>query len=223
MTDMNELAAEIVRASSTAPVRLRQGVISTVNSDGSANVTVAGSTTVLTSVKVASHVCPVPGTTVFLATDGRDWYVLNTLAPSGNAWGAMRQAAPQSITSGAFAELSWSARTDTASRGVTLSNTGLVCVVPGLYHITAAATFDANATGQRHARLVVNGATVIQGTGGNASGGSDVQRLRADGLWRLAVGDVVNLSVFQSSTIPLSTTIGAGHNLLRMVWISPVP
>lgn len=221
MTDMIELAAEIVRASSNAPIRLRQGVISSVNANGTANVTVAGSTIVLTDIKVASHVCPVPNTTVFLATDGRDWFVLSSLAPNGHAWGAMRQSAAQSIPNATFTDLSWSNRTDTIANGVTLGNTGITIVVPGLYHVTATVVFTANSTGQRHARLNVNGGVVIQGTGGNAAAGSDVTRLRADGLLRLSVGDVINVDAYQSSTGALNTNTGAGANMLRAVWISP--
>lgn len=221
MTDMNELAAEIVRASSNAPLRLRQGVISTVNSDGTANVTVAGSSTVLTSIAVASHVCPVPGTTVFLATDGRDWFIISSLSPAGNAWGAMRQSVAQSVATGTWTAMSWANRTDTAARGVTLGSAGLTCVVPGLYQITGAAAFPSNATGQRHMVLTVNATNVIHGTGGNAAAGGDISRLRADGLYRLSVGDVVNFELFQTSTVSLNTQVGAGYGMLRMVWISP--
>lgn len=220
MTDLNALVAAIA-ASGDRDLRLRQGVIVTVNANGTANVTIAGSTQTINNVAVASHVCPRPNTTCWLITDGRDWFVLATLANAGPAWGAMRQSVAQAIPTGAFTAMAWANRTDTASNGVTLSNTGLVCVVPGLYQITAAGAFAANAVGQRHMVLTVNGGNAIHGTGGDAAAGADIQRLRADGLWRLAVGDVVNFDLFQSSGANLNTQIGAGYCLLRMVWIGP--
>lgn len=220
MTDLNALVAAIA-TSNDAGVRLRQGVIAAVNANGTANVTIAGSTVTINNVKVASHVCPIPNTTCWLITDGRDWFVLATLANAGPAWAAMRQSVAQAIGTGAFTAMAWANRTDTASNGVTLSNTGLVCVVAGLYQITAAGAFVANATGQRHMVLTVNGSNAIHGTGGDAAAGGEIQRLRADGLWRLAVGDTVNFQLYQSSGANLNTQIGAGYNMLRMVWVGP--
>lgn len=223
MTDLNILAAAIAEAGADSKFRLRQGVIGSVNANGTANVTIAGSTTTISNVKVASNVCPTPSATCWLATDGRDWFVLATIAPQGNAWGAMRQSVAQAIGTAAFTSISWTNRTDTTSNGVTLGDTGLTCVVPGLYQITGAGAFASNATGQRHMRLTVNGTTILDGTGGDAAAGGDIQRLRADGLWKLAVGDIVNFQLYQSSGANLNTQIGAGYNVLRMVWISPSP
>lgn len=223
MTDFNDLISALGSSARIAPLRLRQGSIITVDSTSTCTVTIAGSTTSISGIKYASHVCPTPGATCWLATDGSDWFVLATLAPAGPAWGAMRKSTAQSIPANAWTDLSFTSRTDTASYGVTLNNSGLVCVVPGLYQVTGTLDFATNATGQRHAALTLNGSLFITGTGGDATGGGDVARLRADGLVRLTAGDLVGIAAFQSSGAALNTATGAGHNLIRMVWVGSTP
>ena len=223
MNAMNELIAAMGAAAPAAPFRIRQGTIISVQADSTTTVTIAGSDTQITGVKVASSCCPIPGATVWLATDGRDWFVLTALAPSGPAWAAMRQSAAQSIPNNTWTDLSWTSRAETAEYGATVSNSGLVCVVPGLYQVTGTVDFVSNATGQRHSALALNGNIAIQGTGHNTAAGSQPTRLRADGLLRLTPGDVVNLSANQNSGAALNTITGAGFNMIRMVWIGPTP
>ena len=218
--DLNNLVTAISQ-SAPAGIRFRQGVIQSVQSNGTATVQIAGSTTNISGIKVASHTCPVPGASCFLATDGRDWFILNTFAPTGPAWGAMRQSAAQSIPNATLTALSWANRTDIAANGVTVGNSGLTCVVPGLYQITGQVSFVTNITGQRHCLIQLNGNTIIHGSGSNASTGTEISRHRADGLWNLAINDVINLAAYQNSTAALNTQTGAGYTLLRMVWIGP--
>lgn len=220
MTDMNLIASAIRDATPADKVRIRQGVIQSVNADGTANVTIGGSTITTNNIKVASHTCPVPTATCLLATDGRDWFITATLAPTGPAWGAMRQNVAQAIPDSTLTLIDWTNRTDTATNGLTIGNTGLTCVVPGLYQVTGMITFATNATGSRHARLTLNGNVIIEGTGTNATTGA-FTRIRADGLVRLAIGDVVNMQAFQSSGAALNTNTGAGSTLIRAVWIGP--
>lgn len=220
MTDVRALVEALASTAPEAPLRLRQGVIQSVQGS-SVTVTVGGSTTALSGVHYASHACPIPGATCWLATDGRDWMVFATLAPNGPAYGSMRQNAAQSIPDSTWREYNFGTRTDTVSNGVTLGSNGLTIVVPGLYQVTASADFAANSTGQRHSRLVVNGSAAIEGTGGDRAAGGDIMRLRADGILKLAAGDVVNVSVYQSSTAALNTSIGAGTGILRATWLGP--
>lgn len=222
MKDHLHRVAGAIRASS-APSRLhlRQGAITAVAADGTVTVTIGGGTVEVAGVAVASSCCPVPGATCWLATDGKDLFVLATLAPAGPAFGSVRQSATQSIPSGSFTALDFTSRTDTASIGVSVGDAGLTCVVPGLYQVTAAVALAANATGERHAQLEVNGSVVLSGASTPAPAGGGLSRLRADGVLALTVGDVVGVSVLQSSGGSLATSIGAGLNMLRMVWTGP--
>lgn len=220
MTDMNLIASAIRDAAPADKVRIRQGVIQSVNADGTANVRIAGSTITTNNIKVASHTCPVPNASCLLATDGRDWFLTATLAPTGPAWGAMRQNAAQTIADITPTAIDWTTRTDTASNGLTIGNTGLTCVVPGLYQISGGITFATNTTGLRFARLLLNGNVAQEGTSTSGAAGT-FTRVRADGLLRLAIGDVVNIQVYQSSGVGLATQIAAGSNMLRAVWIGP--
>lgn len=221
MTDLNPLVAAIAKAAPIAPVRLRLGAIVSVAADSTATVTIGGGTTQVSGVKVASSCCPVPGAACWIATDGRDMFVLATLAPAGPAYGATRQNAAQSVPNNTWTDLDFTSRTDTASVGVTLTNSGMTFVVPGLYMVTASVDFVANSTGQRHARLMVNGTTVWHGNGHDAAAGSDVTRLHADGIIKAAAGDTLTVNALQTSGGALNTQIGVGYCQLRVVWVGP--
>lgn len=220
--ELSSLVAALASSGPAAPVRFRVGVVQTVAADGTATVTVGGSSTAITGVKVASSCCPVPGATCWLAVDGRDLFVLATLAPYGPAFGSMRQSSAQTVGTGAFTALDWTNRTDTTASGVTLGATGITCVVPGVYQVSVAASFAANTTGVRHLQIIKNGTTVdfaVYST--NAPSGTEVCRMTGTVPIRLAVGDYVNGSVFQSSGGNLSTNVAAGHTTIRAVWLGP--
>lgn len=221
MTDLNALVEAIADAAPAAPFRLRLGTIVSVAANGTATITVGGGTNQVSGVKVAASCCPIPNATCWVATDGRDMFVISTLAPSGPAYGTMRQNAAQSIPNAAWTALDFTTRTDVISTGVTVGNTGLTVVVPGLYTISAAGGFAANATGQRHLVIYKNGSPLFHAAGGNAAAGSDVQRLSGSATFKLAIGDLINAYVYQTSTAALNTQIGAGYNLLTMAWVGP--
>lgn len=220
MTDLSKLANAIISAKPDQSFRIRQGVIVSVASNFTCTVTIGGSTTQISNVPVASNVCPVPGSTCWLATDGRDWFITAILGPTGPAWGAMRQSAAQSIPTATLTAIDFTTRSDTASNGITLSNTGLVIVVPGLYQVTGALSFAANGTGSRHAHLSVNGNPLIQGSSVQPVA-TEFGRVRADGLVRCAIGDVINIAGYQSSGAALNTVTGAGHSLIRAIFVGP--
>lgn len=220
MIDIKGLVEAIATTTPDAPFRIRQGVIVSVQAT-TVTVTIGGSTTQIANVRYDSSVCPIPNSTCWLATDGRDWFVLSTLAPAGPAFASMRQSSAQSIPTGAFTALNWTNRTETTSNGMTLGNDGFTCVVPGLYTVSVAATFAANATGQRHLIITRNGSNEVQGYSTNAPTGSDVCRMSIASTFALAIGDTVNANLYQSSGGALNTTVGVGHTLLRAVWIGP--
>lgn len=218
--DLNNLVASIGSAGPDAPFRLRQGVIQSVAANGTATVTIGGSTVQVANVKVASSVCPVPGATCFLATDGRDWFVLATLAPAGPAYGTMRKSTAQAIGTGAVTELTWGSRTDVIANGVTAGSNGWTIVVPGIYQVTFIGTFDINATGNRFAQIFKNSTAVANGVG-TGPYGTQNGRLNATATLKLAIGDIVNGGLFQSSGANLNTDLNVTANILSVLWIGP--
>lgn len=217
---IKDLVAALADSAPAAPVRLRQGVIVSVQANSTCTVKIGGSTVSIPNVHYDSSVCPIPNATCWLTTDGRDWWVLSTLAPSGPAFASMRQSVAQSIPTGAFTALDWTNRTETTSIGMTLGNNGFTCVVPGLYTVSVAASFAANSTGQRHLVITHNAVNEVQGYSTNAPTG-DICRMSIASTFALAIGDTVNATVYQSSGAAVNTTVGAGHTLLRAVWIGP--
>jgi hypothetical protein len=221
MTDMSSLVAAIASTSNDTSPRLRQGVIQSVAANGTATVTIAGSALPISGVKVASNVCPVPTATCWLMTDGRDWFVIATLAPAGPAYGTMRKGATQAIPTSTFTELTWATRTDTQAVGTTLGSTGITVVVPGLYNVTANITLDANTTGNRVVRMLKNGNVEYQGNSMVAPG-STICRMSTGGIIKCAIGDVLNVEVWQNTGANLATDLTTGSNRITATWVGPV-
>lgn len=216
---MRELVEALQATAPDPAVRFRQGVI--VSLQGStATVKIGGSTTDVAGIHYASNTCPVPGATCWLSTDGRDWFILATLAPSGPAWGTMRKSTVQAIPTSAFTELAWGSRTDVTTYGLTPGSAGFTVIVPGIYSVTASPTFVANATGVRIGRIVVNGAPISQGVAIPATTGI-VSRNATGTIVKCAAGDIINADVWQNSGANLNTDTGAGHCVLDAVWVGP--
>jgi hypothetical protein len=70
--------AELV-AGPRQPLRLRQGTVSTINLDGTVDVTIAGSTTVVAGVKCFDSVNPEEGHGIWMLTDGVDLIAVGTI------------------------------------------------------------------------------------------------------------------------------------------------
>lgn len=216
--DLLKLAQAIADAP-PAGIRFRQGSIVSVAADDTVTVTIGGSSVQISGIKVASHVCPVPGAACWLVTDGRDWMVMATLAPAGPAYGTMRKSTAQTIATTAFTELNWASRTETAAIGVTLQSNGIKVDVPGLYSVTGTVVFAANSTGMRHARLVKNGNTAYETASAPAT--NQLHRLPVFGIVNCAIDDVLNIAAYQNSGAGLATDVGAGSCVLTATWIGP--
>lgn len=219
MTDMRRVVEALQAAQPDPLIRLRQGVIQAVAANGTATVRVGGSTVDIAGVKVSAGACPVPGATCWLLTDGRDWLVLATLAPTGPAWGTMRQSSAQPIGNGTFTAMSWANRSDVVTHGVTATSTGLQVKVPGLYSVTATPTFASNAIGQRHSQVTVNGAVAAQGA--SVAPQPNLARISCAAILKLAINDVVNVNLYQESGGNLNTTTGVGTGTLTVAWLGP--
>lgn len=78
--------AEIVKGQTPAgarrPLRLRQGTVAVDNGDGTVDVTIAGSTTVVAGVKCMDHVTPEEGHGIWLLSDGVDLIGIGTIGAS---------------------------------------------------------------------------------------------------------------------------------------------
>lgn len=223
MTDMTALVTQLAQASPDAPLRLRQGTIIAVASNGTCTVTIAGGTTQIAGVKVASHCCPLPGAACWLATDGRDLFVLATLAPAGPAYGFMRKSVAQTIGTGAWTEMTWASRTDTIETGVTLGSTGITVTVPGIYAVSVTVQLGGTwTTGTAYTRLLKNSAVVATGSGMPfPSTSSFAMRCAASMPMKCAAGDIINADIYQSAGANRDQDITAGANVLSAVWIGP--
>lgn len=82
MSDMLKIAQAL--GGTDNPLRLRQGVVSAVAADLTCTVTVAGSAVAVSGVKQLTTAYALAGDTVWLATDGRDLFVVGVLATSTN-------------------------------------------------------------------------------------------------------------------------------------------
>lgn len=202
------------------PLRFRQGSVVSVQADGTATVTIGGDATQIAGVKVASHVCPLPNASCWMVVDGRDLFVIATIAPAGPAWATMRKSTAQTIGPSSFTALTWGSRTGVASAGVTLGSSGVTIIVPGLYQLTGSAHFDGTGTGARLARLTRNGTAVSQGQlFGSLS--SLAARLNVSTIAQCAIGDVLNVEVWHNSSGDVATVVGDGSNMMSVAWLGP--
>lgn len=202
-------------------LRLRQGTIVSVQANGTVTITIGGDSTELSGIKVASHVCPIPGTTCWLAVDGRDLFVIATLTPAGPAFGRMRQSVAQAVASATtWTGLSFTNRTSVATEGLTDGATGFTVLVPGWYQVNATVTFGSNATGYRGLRLIVGSTVALLGTliGAPSAVGP---RLAVSGMVEAAVGDIIGAEITQNSGGSLSTAVDPGQSLLSAFWVRP--
>lgn len=90
------------------------------------------------------------------------------------------------------------------------NNERLTCKIAGKYLITASAQFAANGTGQRFAWIRHGGSTKLAGTGQDA-GASEQTRLSVSTIYELAVGEYVEVTVWQNSGGALNIQTNLTH------------
>ena len=93
MTDIKDLVDALQSVAPDPAVKLRQGVIQSVQTS-SVTLTIGGSATAVSGVKYLSSYSPTVGDTVWLATDGRDWLVIGKLGPGSGGGGSIVEALP---------------------------------------------------------------------------------------------------------------------------------
>lgn len=105
-----------------------------------------------------------------------------------------------------------SERFDTDALHSTSVNTGrLTAPVTGTYLIFAAATFAANATGQRVLQLRLNGTTFISRVG-DVSTSANLSALETSTIYQLTAGDYIEAIVYQDSGGALNVSATANYS-----------
>lgn len=201
-------------------VRLRQGAIVSVQANGTCTVTVAGSTTQVAGVKVMSSCCPVPGASCWLAVDGRDVFVLGTLAPTGPAFVVVKRAtSAQPIPDSTYTEVSFNTeQSDTAGMWDAGTPGRTTCLVPGIYALAGSVMWDNSTIGTRTARLMLNGASALAFDKTEAFSTSHTNTVVS--ISALSLGDYISLDVLQNSGSALNV-LNDSATFLRAVWIGP--
>ncbi len=141
---------------------------------------------------------------LFYRTDGHRWYIYD-----GSAWvqvsGYKEGARAYHDTNQSISDSTWttlafnSERWDTdAIHDNSTNNSRLTCKTAGKYLIIFSAEFQANATGRRLLRVVLNGSTqIVFITAGLNS--SNESQLTLATIYDLSVNDYVEAQVFQDS------------------------
>ena len=218
------LAAAIAAAGGGGPrVWLRQGVIVAVAADGTATVTVGGSSVEISGVPVAAHVCPVPQVACWLVADGRDLMVWAVLPPAGPAFGTMRQSAAQTVATSTWTDLVYGSRTEVEERGITAGTGGWTVAVPGVYQVAATVGLGGTwTTGTAYAAITVDGTAAAYGSGmPTPTWSAFTMRVAASAIVRCTIGTVIGARCYQSAGADRSTSVSAGHGVLSAVWVGP--
>lgn len=221
---MNDTIASLasILGPSSGGLRFREAVITAVASDGSCTVRIAGDDVEVSEVNVAAHVCPVPNSTVWVATDGSDLFVIASLAPSGPGFVHTYRTTDMNISNTTWTPLVWTSLVTPSQYGGTVSSSGITVLVPGLWRIEGGLAFasPAGATGVRTSRVTVNGANVY--VGANSPGtAAAAGRMPVGVTLKLAIGDVVNMEVWQNNGGTLALNGAADTFTLRATWVGP--
>lgn len=157
------------------------------------------------------------GETVLLlcvATSGVCWAVIADAAPTVPAARVYNSAA-QACTHNNWTTLTFnSERFDTDQIHDTSSNTSrLTCRTPGKYLVFASAQIAANATGNRFIHFLFNGTKSIGGDGKSNMGAGQAVYMSTLSVYQFAVGDYVELRIFQDSGVSLNTVVNGDDSV----------
>lgn len=120
---------------------------------------------------------------------------------------AIYKAANQSINNNAITTLTFDTeRWDNDNMHDGANPTRLTCRTPGLYVVTAGVEFATNGAGQRQVMIVKNGVTFIALDGRQTPAAALPARFVTTAQDLLAVGDYLEIQVFQNSGGALNVT-----------------
>lgn len=217
--DPHRIAQAFIPAAPT--IRGRFGTVSSIQADQTATVDLAGGE--VSGVRYLAGCAPLPGSPVFVLTDGQDLFLVDHMAAAGRACApTVSRSTSQSIGNASDVAVSWAAVTaDPWSSWSAGSPTRLTAVVPGRYQLAALVRFASNSTGLRSAWLRVNGSTLIGRTQVPALSGDVTELGLTTPAVTLAGGDYVELLVRQSSGGALNLTAGDGMPACSLIYLGP--
>lgn len=137
----------------------------------------------------------------------------------------LRQTVAQSIPNAGFTALTFDVEdVDSDNMHSTVTNTQrLTAVTAGWYQVGGGISFTANVTGQRGARLAVNGTALVASGSQFQTAGAGAMNipLRAI-LVFLNVGDFLTLDALQNSGAALNSSVtGVDESSFSAFWVSP--
>lgn len=214
---MSDIAA-LADAFKTDPsgIRLRQGTIVSVQADGTATVTIGGSTVAVSGVRVDASCCPKAGAAVWIIVDekGRIVEVLGHQTPHGPAYCELIRSATQQLLDSTYTSVAFTAENADTHGMHAANSTDIVIVVPGIYHFSGYISWPNSTVGSRTGRIVAGGATLTADKT-EAFNGSHWNTM--DATAKLAQGTVVTMDGLQNTGGALS--ISAAR--LTACWLGP--
>jgi len=203
MTEIADLVAALTAASPSSRLRLRQGAIQSIQSDGTVTVTIAGGATAIAGIPVASSCCPIPGAGCWILTDGRDMLVIATQARIAEL--LLTRTTAQAIATGTWTAITWTSEASDPA-GMWASGSTATVTAPGLYQLTAQATWPASTTGMRGLRFLANGTPIAADTRAPVNA---AHTAALSWITRLAVGDTLTAEVLQDTGGSVNLTSAA--------------
>lgn len=157
---MDKFQLAQVFAPSVGPMwRLRQGAVVSVQSDYTATVSIAGSTSNVAGVRYVGQP-PTPGAGVWIMADDTDLFILGFLAATNRAVAPrVYRTTNLSIANETPTPITWEAE-DSDPYGFWSSGSAVSVTVPGRYVAVGQADFTSNATGVRSASIIVDGTAI---------------------------------------------------------------
>lgn len=111
----------------------------------------------------------------------------------------------------------------TLNQGNLFSNEEDVLIItsPGVYVVTGMVAWQGNATGQRQARLLLNGNTRVSEV--STPGNLGTLRQTVSMVDRFVAGDKIQIGGYQASGGSLQTILGAGQGAVQLTgaWVGP--
>ena len=146
-----------------APLRVRFGVVQSIQADRTITLTVGGSTETIAGVRYTASMTPCPGKAVFCLTDGVDLFAVDHMAAAELTL-APRAYRSSSLTVANTTEtaVTWAgANSDEWDTWISASPTLLSAPITGRFMATAFVEFAGDADGFRQAWVRKNGADVV--------------------------------------------------------------
>lgn len=221
--DSHELA-QVIAARPAPGWEYRQGTVVSIQAY-SITVTLSGGSTNVSGVKYLAPVPPLPGSGVWLLSNGKDMIAVGMTAAAGRSISPRAyRTTDQTLTTGADTVVTFEAdEADELAHWTSSAATRMTAIVPGRYLPVAAVRFASNGTGFRAAWITRNGSSTIGRAQhiATAAGAPTWFDLAAQPV-TLAVGDYLELNVSQNSGGNLALSPAGNWSVaLSMTYLGP--